>query len=249
MTILRKTVWIYTLILFLSIVNNAFAFEGGPVKVISFLVPELMISETEGTFVLITREIERRTGLKFDIVFKPTKRAVEDFKAGEGDMLFPAVEGNYKKENGIIQSEVSFYTKKDYIFTLKTRPVLKDVKELKGLNIGILRGYLDHCVNEEFKAEERDFTLEETDNLEQSARKLNNERIDAFVGEETAVSGACKILGLRNEIHYDKNSPIAVSKTYYVFRNTDRGRILERKVSAALQEMKYDGTLDRILSK
>ncbi len=244
---LRKCILFYLFIIVTSSINCLYDFDGEPVKVMSFLVPELMINDTEGTFVLITREVERRTGLKFNIVFKPTKRAVEDFKAGEGDMLFPAVEGIYKKKDGIIQSEESFYTKKDYIFTHKNQPIFSDVKELKGLTVGILRGYLDHCVSKDFKAEDRDFKIEETDNLQQSAIKLRNNRIDAFVGEETAVLGSCRILGILDKVHYDKNSPIAIANTYYVFRDTDKGRMLEMKVSAALHEMKSDGTLDSIL--
>ena len=79
-------------------------------------------------------------------------------------------------------------------------------------------------------------------------RKLSVGRIDGFVVEEESGIKAMQESGVTNVV-YEPGKPLSKREVFFGFQDTDAGRALAEKFSQALEAMKADGTLEKIMSR
>ena len=204
----------------------------------TFYIPEFVENENDGRFIDLLKEIEKRTGRNFTIKLLPTKRAIVDFHENRIIGVFPGVDPFFKTE--VVKSDV-FHLKREVIFTRKNDS-FSNIKELEGKRVGLTLGYsyTDKLLSNPLIK----FDNAPSDVL--NMKKLSAGRTDAFVCEETSGLKAMKLSEVEN-VTYDPAVSIYTQKSYFVFQPTETGKLLAEEFSAAIKEMKTDGTLKKIL--
>ncbi len=128
---------------------------------------------------------------------------------------------------------------KQYIFTIKGKSVFTSIYQLKGKTVG---GVLGDDVQSWYP----NFTkagihLELVESTEQNIKKLNLGRLHAIV------SFLPDITEYVDQLSFDPGHPLLISYDRITCHNTQQGRQFIEKISSALQEMKNDGTMKKIL--
>ncbi|WP_413574778.1 substrate-binding periplasmic protein [Bdellovibrio sp. HCB290] len=205
----------------------------------TFPIPLMVESSTEGVFINLTRDIAKRskTDLKIDVL--PTGNAILKFTSGEVDGLFPALDV-YTPKNSV--RSLPFYEKVDYVFYRKTSP-LKTIKDLEGKKVGLTFRYpyaVELTTNRRIKFV---FSGDDVTNM----KKLAEGSIDAFVVEERSGLRALELSRAKG-IAFDPDSPLSKQEVYYAFQDTEGGRSMAKAFSDIILQMKKDGSLDKLLS-
>ncbi|MCP4105216.1 MAG: transporter substrate-binding domain-containing protein [Desulfobacteraceae bacterium] len=235
----------FTLYIILAVLSINSVCFGETITFGTFPIPKMVLDENHGNFIELTRAISERAGIDIEIVVKPTKRTIQNFKLNETDVLFPALDVNFSPENQPIKSGELLYVKRDYIFTRKGDPLLRSIKELECKKVGITLGY--PYARKLTGNSLIEFDMAHCDEI--NVLKLTNKRFDAFVVEETTGLKAFQDKGASDEVQYDPDSPISEMDVYYAFQNTKKGKWLAEVVTIVLSEMKQDGTFSEIIDK
>ncbi len=210
-------------------------------KVGSYPIPKMVESKDKGVFVNLTKEVAKRAGFAVDIMLAPPPRTVESFSQGQIDGFFPALDVLI---SGPAAKSAPIYMKVDFAFFKKGAANLKTIKDLEGKRVGITRGYpyaADLMSNKKI-------IFDEADDDVTNMRKLAAGRIDAFVVEEKSGLEALKKSG-ETTITYDSGKPLSRQAVYYAFKNNGDGQKAAEGFSKALDDMKKDGTFDKIMSQ
>ena len=77
-------------------------------------------------------------------------------------------------------------------------------------------------------------------------KKLSRGRIDAFLVEEFSGKQAIRNSSVNN-IKYDANYPVFASEAVMVVEKSDMGKTWASEISNILQQMKKDGSYNRIM--
>lgn len=216
--------------------------EQKSLKIGSFPIPLMVENPESGVFIDLVKEIAKRADVKLEIIVEPPKRTIANFESGALDCFFPALDVSVPKK---VEASSEIYTKKDFAFVLKTKPVPKSVSDIEGKTVGLTLGYpyVDEIAkNPKIKA---DFAS--TDEL--NVKKLVNGRFDAFIVEEKSGLKAIENEKVRDQVTYDPNAPLSQQKAYFAFQPSDEGKVLASKFSEALDSMKKDGTFAAIMKK
>lgn len=216
--------------------------EQKSLKIGTFPIPLMVESSESGVFIDLVKEIAKRADVKLEIVVAPPKRTIASFESGALDCFFPALDVSVPKK---VEASSEIYTKKDFAFVLKTKPVPKSVSDIEGKTVGLTLGYpyVDEIAkNPKIKA---DFA--NTDEL--NVKKLVNGRFDVFVVEEKSGLKAIENENARDQVIYDPKSPLSQQKVYFAFQPGDEGKALAGKFSDALDAMKKDGTFAAVMKK
>lgn len=225
-------------------VKVAHAEDMKPLNFATFQIPHYVENENFGVFIDLTREIAERANLKIKITIYPRLRAFHFFSAQQADVLFPVVEVDLQGMQSTPSLSDSFYAKVDYIFTLNDTPFLSSIEDLHGISsVGIIRGY-PYSPKIMFS---EDLKLMRTANMNQLLKMLLGRRVGAAVIEGVSARHAIDILGVGDKIHYSKQTPISTMHTYYALANTLEGVETSKRISAAIADMKRDGSYMRIL--
>ncbi|WP_413584421.1 substrate-binding periplasmic protein [Bdellovibrio sp. HCB274] len=206
---------------------------------VTFPIPLMVESSTEGVFIDLTRDIAQRskTDVKIDVL--PTGNAILKFTTGEADGFFPALDV-YTPKNSV--RTVPFYEKVDYVFYRKVKP-LKSIKDLEGKKVGLTFRYpyaVELTSNRRIKFV---FSDDDVSNM----KKLADGAIDAFVVEERSGVRALELSRAKG-IAFDSENPLSRQEVYYAFKDTEGGRRMAKSFSEIIQQMKKDGSLDKLLS-
>ncbi|WP_026374714.1 substrate-binding periplasmic protein [Aestuariibacter salexigens] len=214
------------------------------IKVLTFPIPLLVESEEQGLFIDLAHAISKEAKLPIDIDIKNTPRALRAFRSGDYDILMPALDVMFSEEKHVIKSRELFYRKRDYVFTLSSKPLIKNIAQLKGLRVGLTRAYpySQTLLNEPGI----DFVYVDTD--EQNAQLLSVGRIDAFVVEESSGIQAFRNTNLIGEVHYPKANWISEQDVYFAVYKDGDGKHLEKRISQALTRLKQSGLFEQIMS-
>lgn len=231
-TIVLLAAWLCTL---------AFPALGAKYTLSGYPIPMMIVDENNGLFVEVVKELIKRTGEDVAIVVNPPPRTVSEFAEGTIDGFFPALDVLIAKDKA--ETEEPMYFKEDYAFTREGTPAITTVAELEGKTVGITAGY---PYAKEVTGNAK-ITFEEAQDDVANIQKLAAERIDVFVVEEKTGLKALQESGVQG-ITYAKGSPLSRQKVYIAFQPTDDGKRLAAAFSKALQEMKADGTFDRIMA-
>jgi polar amino acid transport system substrate-binding protein len=210
-------------------------------KIAGYPIPLMIVDKDNGLFVELVKEMIKRSGADAEIVVFPAPRTVENFAKGEIDGFFPALDVLIEKDKAATDEVI--YIKEDYAFTRKGEAEIKSIKDLEGKKVGITAGY--PYVNEIMKnpAIKAEIGPDDVSNMQ----KLSKGRIDVFVVEEKTGLKALEQSAVDN-VTYPAGSPLSQQKVYVAFQPTDAGKDLAAKFSAALTEMKKDGTFEKIMA-
>ncbi|OGV42705.1 MAG: hypothetical protein A2X46_05415 [Lentisphaerae bacterium GWF2_57_35] len=210
-------------------------------KMAGYPIPLMIVDKDNGLFVEAVKEMIARSGVDMEIVVYPAPRTVENFHKGEVDGFFPALDVLIEKDKAATEEVI--YVKEDYAFTRKGEVEIKSIKELEGKKVGVTAGY--PYVNEIMKnpAIKLEVGPDDISNMQ----KLSKGRIDIFVVEEKTGLKALEQSAVDN-VTYPAGSPLSQQKVYIAFQPTDSGKELAAKFSAALSEMKKDGSFGKIMT-
>lgn len=230
-------------LLFSAVFAAGLAIAADKVKVGTFSIPALADDSSKGVFVELAGEIAKRAGLEFDVAVLTPQRANEEFRAGNLDVLFPAVDALFEKGKPALRTKEIIYVKRDFVFTLKGSTVLKTMADLEGKTVGITQGYpyvKTLTGNKKIK-------IETAASDEENLKKLAAGKIAAYVVEEKTGLIAVKKAGMENAVQYDSNTPLSKQEVYFAVKNGMKD--LAAKISKALTGMKSDASFSRIMSK
>ena len=206
----------------------------------TFPIPLMVETEDKGVFVDLTKELAKRAGVKIEIKIAPPPRTIQNFGQNKSDGFFPALDVTLPKAYA---RSASIYVKRDFVFCKKGKG-LTGIADLEGKTVGLTRGY---PYTREL-IENKKITLEYANDDVTNMRKLSLGRIDAFVVEKGSGLTALEQSGARN-IEYNANKVLSEMDVFYAFQKTTENERLAEKFSNALQEIRKDGTFEKIMSK
>lgn len=208
----------------------------------------------KGIAVDIIREALKRSG-RPEVFFKfyPWKRAVYHTQHGDGDLLFNAGKNQQRQEWGyyvnsvlIQQSYVLFKLRNDHF------SVLPDFSNTQDKVISIRQGYL-YGSGPFRKALDsgRFLSVALADSTEQSVKQLLNGRVDMFVGDQLPVLYYLKQNGMDRYVdivlYQGEKLEVLSWPTYLLFSKSRTTPEFIQKVYIAMEEMKRDGSFQRII--
>ncbi len=214
------------------------------VSAIDLLAPAIIgLVEEDGTgkYQLLMREAAKRANLKFTEHHYPQRRALKLFLLkGSSCCIYAytdlAVE-KLGKENVVASFPIGIF--KQYIFTKKGTTVLTSIDQLKGKSVGGVLG-------DDLQPWYPNFTkagvhLNLVISTEQNLKMLHQGRIDAMI---SFLPDIAEYVG---QLDFAPDNSLLTSYDRITCHNTPEGRQFVEKISSALQEMKHDGTMKKIL--
>ena len=210
------------------------------IKIATFPIPLMVENEQTGVFVDLLREIEKLIPHTVTLSVYPTKRTIHLFTQQRIDGFFPALDVIVP---GKVHRSSSIYVKRDFAFVKRGNFLPKTLSDLKEKTVGLTIGYpyveqvallpthVSHAVN--------DYA---------NVLKLEAGRVDVFVVEEKSGLQAIKASHLEN-IVYDPDSPLSEQDVYFAFLHSNTGKAYAQDFTRALNELKENGTFEKIMSK
>ncbi|MCW9033198.1 MAG: transporter substrate-binding domain-containing protein [Rhodospirillales bacterium] len=213
------------------------------VSILGKSIPQLMTAQPDSMFHSIIVEVAKRADFKIKVEILPGKRALFMFNAGQGDVLVPVQlelmkPGPFKIP--VIGSEPVMEQNR-YIYSRKGKRPFRNLSELKGKRLGLVRGY-KYGKHIDKNPDLKVFMVKDVGRLMQM---LERDRLDAFIAFPNAIYRFSKILDVEKPT-YDRLNPVAANNISFAFRDDPRGRRLRNLFSNTILEMKKDGTLERL---
>ncbi|MDF0605843.1 transporter substrate-binding domain-containing protein [Neisseriaceae bacterium TC5R-5] len=211
-------------------------------NLVTFPIPGHVESSERGTFIDLTKAIAQKSNITITISVEPPPRAINNFFEGKYNAIFPALNSFYSKNAVIVRTMETMDCKEDFAFVRSGRPAISKLNELKGLTVGLTKGY----PYAESITKSQDYRISYALSDEINLKMLAAGRIDAFILDEKTGAQASARLNLANKVQFDKHHPISRMEVFYAFQNSPRGKDLAGKFSAALTAMKKSGEYKRI---
>lgn len=194
----------------------------------------------------ILQELSRKTGYKMDVKILPQRRLMREFELQQIDME-PAVSPSWREEqHDISVYTIPYYETSDVILVGKESGIAGTAaKDFKGRSLGCGLGYY---YPEGFQAAFESGMIIRDDNpvSEFNIMKLAQERLDGIIVDRIQAGYMAKVLNLNAEDF----------KIAYVFRPSKLSLRLHKNkqdllpiLDKALESMKADGTIERIVTK
>ena len=225
--------WIY--LLYVTVCVQAYA---KPVVLATFPIPLMVENEDHGIFVKVTKEIARREKLDLKLILHAPGKAHLEFSNSKVHGILPALDGHMPVN---CAKSVEYYRKVGFVFHRKDM-VLKSLKDLEGKKVALTFRYnygADLLQNKKIRFE---YAKDDVLNMQ----KLGKKMIDAFVVEERSGLKALQLSGEKN-IHFDKSEPIFETPVFFAFQGNAEGKALASTFTKAIEAMRADGSLDKIL--
>lgn len=211
-----------------------------PIVLATFSIPLMVESPDKGLFVKLTREIAKRNSRQVKIMVYPAGKTLLAFSNNKVDGFFPALDVYLPQSSA--KSSV-FYRKVDYVFYRKDKP-LKSLKDLEGKKVGLTFRY--PYVKELINNKKIQFEMASDDVI--NMKKLGAGQLDAFVVEERSGLKALQLSGQKN-IEFDPQTPLSEQVVYFAFQDNEEGKKLADIFTNTIENMKKDGSLDRVLTE
>jgi signal transduction histidine kinase/CheY-like chemotaxis protein/ABC-type amino acid transport substrate-binding protein len=194
----------------------------------------------KGVVVDIVRALEQRMGRKIDIRLMEWKVAQAQTAEGKMDAIGPMVITEPRKQlfdftEPVLEVGVSIFAREDTLG-------VSALPDLFGERVGVTEGSLAHQVVKTFP---QIHVVTLTDDLAHNFSLLNNGKLDAIVADSWVghyVLAENKINNIRSF-----GGPVAQLQASIAVRKGNAELLTE--INAAIQSLKADGTLERILAK
>ena len=197
-----------------------------------------------GFFSALSREAFKRAGYELEIKFLPWKRAISETQNGNFDGILGAYYSNERTEWGVYTEKI--VDNEDVFFQKVENNInYENIEELKKFKIGVVRGDVP---SEELK--KMGFNVEEVNDYYQNILKLNLGRVDLALMSKKYFYNYVKYS--ENDLE-GKMKPLEIPfKSYEVFniitKKRSDAKVIVKKFNTALNEMKEDGTYEKIMS-
>ena len=179
-------------------------------------------------------------GVGVKLLHAPIIRAKHLFRSKQLNCISPTDGSTDPFPFATIQS-LPLNLAKAYIFSKQGGPVYSDLKELKGLNIGVRKGL-------EFggKLDQYPLNIEPVWDTEQNYKKLLSGRIDAFIAYVPDLWG---YFGSQHipQLAYNKSKPILVYQESVACHDTPENRAFIKQLNTALQQLQQQGVIKDLL--
>ncbi|HEX5394219.1 MAG TPA: transporter substrate-binding domain-containing protein [Rhodocyclaceae bacterium] len=218
--------------------------EALAISVYAIYIPKLLGNDGSGPFADLIHEIGRRAGLNIEIIVLPPQRQRVAFGKKQIDIIFPMVESSFDAETEYLRSS-SFFDKKYFAFTKRGQPCVRSMADLTKLSgpVGLTLGYsYPHAL-----LTERRLVFDYAPTDDQNMSKIGVGRIAAFVVEEVSGLAARNHTKLDAAIQYDPQSPLFTEGVFFAFQKKESLVPIRDAISRAIDEMKTDGSLRKIL--
>ena len=183
----------------------------------------LIDSPSSGDFVKMLRAIEKFSDLRFQVMVLPPARAVHVFETGGADILFPHP---YKSS----EFAQSFYTKRSFLFHQCRKPLTR-YEDLQGKSVALTRGY--EYNHEAVLAHAREIVIVSSDDI--ALRMLNQQRVDAVIGEEVSLTNVIRDQGLGG-VCCDKHAVLESTGVFMRFAHKQPLQKAEKLINSLLQK-------------
>ncbi|MDC7217479.1 MAG: transporter substrate-binding domain-containing protein [Spirochaetales bacterium] len=197
----------------------------------------------------IVEECFRRMGEDVELILIPWNRALSMGMQGNADCIFnilktPEREFQLLYSKPLRQEIMTLYVRKDSPLVFNG-----DLSELKGLRLGLIRDFsYGKKVDIFIKNQVPDSDIEFSVASEMSVAKLTKGRFEVMVGDMISTLGAINRLGVADQVR-QLGAPISKNDVYVAFSKKRNLRYLRDRFNVALESMRVDGTLDRIVKK
>jgi len=221
---------------FLVIVLSASTFARD-IKVSCPLIPPLVESKDKGLIISLLKAMdEEYTEGNLLIEVYPFARSVENVKTGDADIQIPIA------VNPIVDKSTLPFSYSDEIvfnnlFGLYTN---KNNSEINKDNLDKYKVETDLTFEKFFK-----FKVEGSAKIEQSLKKLDINRIDAFIMGMPAADAELKKLQLKN-VRRQLYSPIEMK---FIVQKNESGKALNARFSEILKKLKSNGKYKEAMGK
>lgn len=208
-------------------------------RIASYYIPLLVEDHETGAFMELLQEAAKRADIKYEIVMAPPKRSMRYFEDGEVVAIIPALLATLAKDAELTEP---IFSKQIHAFVRQGDPLPANIKALEGMRVGLTRGFSfprSITVNEKLE-------IDYADTTDASLKKLLEGRIDVVVADGYTALSAINKMKLTG-FTYDLSAVLHEQPVYIACQPTAEGRELARKLSLALESMKADGTMNRIL--
>ena len=200
-----------------------------------------------GINVDIVREAAKRAG--YDTTYKvvPFKRKLEDFRQQAID-VDPGSNPQWRTDDKDISVySIPFYESFNVVLVRKDSGISAEtVQDLKGKRIGCLAGYnYTDGFHEAFAS--GDLLRDDANAHESNVKKLNAKRVDGVIIDQETAGYIIKELGLNPE-DFTPAYAFQTKSVLHIRLHKSKEALLP-KLDAALQAMKDDGTIQRIVEK
>lgn len=206
-----------------------------PPVLLTFPIPLMVESETQGRFVELARDLLAEAGLEGRIRLLPPPRALQAFARSEALVLFPALAVNFPAVPPARTRAI--YIKRDFVFSRGDLPPLRRLADLAGRRVAITSGY--PYAPELFAVP--GILIDEAATDEANALRLVLGRVDAFVVEEHTGLAAFAATGTRERVQYDPQAPLWGQEVFFACRPDAEGAAFCAKLNAGLAELERRG--------
>jgi len=210
-------------------------------RVSAVQIPHFSESEYKGAFIDLIRQAAKHANLPIEVDVYPKRRAVKVFLNKAANVYLPRASGG--KELPAYKS-TPIFVRRDFAFVRKGTEVPKSIGALEGMQVGLTRNYIYPKSLLENQA--IDFVYAPTDVA--NIKMLEKGRFKISIIEEVSGLGAVEAAAAKG-IVYDKSHPIHEMSVWMLFEKSECGLKYSKKINAAFEVMKSDGSWAAILSK
>lgn len=201
--------------------------------------PPLYYEDGSGFFNLLTAEVFRRLDLKFETVWLPPQRSLVYTNEGNYDghiARTAAVEKNY---SDLVRVPVNVLDFDFMVYSKNAQLSVSDWRDLLPHSVGMINGW--KIVEQNIAGAKAVFKVNSYDQL---LAMLDKGRIDAAILDRVMGEWALRHAGY--ELHMIE--PPLVSKPNYIYVHRRHAELVPG-LSRMINEMKRDGTFDRIFAQ
>ena len=217
------------------------------VLILGKIIPQFLDDPLNSPFGAFLHQLEKNSGLDFEIKLLPAKRATSLFARGDGDILipFPVAEGDKSPfdqfEIPVLVSDPVAHLYR-HILTLPPNPIISSPQELKGVRVGTALGY-EYKLPQEILAQVDLFQASDQAAL---VKMLYRKRVQAIVSFPFEAQLIARKLGFSPVPHHSHDYILSRSDIVMLLQDSDRGIRLLGRINKALKILAANGEIDRL---
>ena len=221
-----------------------------PLRIVTLEQPPIQYEEQgviKGIAVDIVKEVFARMQQPITLKIYPFVRTLHMLKTGQADAIFAIVK-KPERELFLSYPHEILIEQTGSLFVRRDSPIQfgGDFRKLSPYTFGILRGATYGPLYDKAVKNGTISKIEDVDDYEKNVLKLINNRVDILVGPRLTMLAAIKELGRKEDVK-ELSPPIQVVPTYLAFAKQGIAPEIQTKFEQILQELKRDGTYDRII--
>lgn len=189
----------------------------------------------------LVAEIEKRAGIEFKSSVATTfQQGFDDVKKGAADIIIGAITITEERKQSYLFSEpepITIVTKADNV---------KSIEDLKDKKVSVLSGSTHEEWIKKFQETHPDVKVEKVPSTFLGIKEVIQGKADATINNDIIIMGYVKSYE-KYGLHAQVDS--GYEKTHMAFLINKNQAELKQKIDKAINELKQDGTLDKLVAK